>query len=146
MSKDRPDPADAELVVKLYDLRREAVMRQSRDAITTRFLPRRWEDVLAITKPDHPMNAAYRQVSTYWEMVYGMAKHGIVHPEYFMENEGEGLLLFVKIEPYLAQYRKEISALAFLNAEWVATNTDRGRKLMELFRKRFQQMLAAAPK
>jgi hypothetical protein len=54
-----------------------------------------------------------------------------------MENVGEGLIFFVKVEPYLARYRQEVSQLAFQNAEWVATNTDRGRKLVELFRKRF---------
>ena len=144
MAKDRPDSADANLVIQLYDLRREAVMRQSRDAINGKFLPKSFEELIAITKPDHPMNAAWRQVSTYWEMVYGMAKHGVVHPEYFMENEGEGLLLFVKVDPYLDQYRQAISQLAFLNAEWVAKNTERGRVLMDLFRKRIAQQLAAA--
>jgi hypothetical protein len=136
MSKERPDHADADLVLKLYELRREAVMRKSR-ALVTAFLPKSWDELIAVTKPDHAMNAAFRQVSTYWEMAYGIAKHGIVHPEYFMENEGEGLLLFVKIEPHLVRYRQEVSALSFLNSEWVATKTERGRLLMELFRKRF---------
>jgi hypothetical protein len=70
-------------------------------------------------------------------MVYATVKHGIVHPEDCMETVGEGLILYVKVEPYLARYRQEISPLAFMNAEWVATNTDRGRKVVELFRKRF---------
>jgi hypothetical protein len=144
MSKERPDHADAQLVIQLYDLRREAVMRQSRDTLNGKFMPKTFEDILAITKPDHPMNAAWRQVTTYWEMTYGMAKHGIVNAEYFMENMGEGLLTFVKISPHLERYRKEISQLAFLNAEWVATQTERGRKLMELFGKRYQAQLAAA--
>jgi len=136
MSKERPDAADAEIVMKLYDLRREPVMRKSREALFA-FQPRTFEELLAVTKPDHPLNTAWRQVSSYWEMVYGMAKHGIVHPEYFMENEGEGLILYVKLEPHLARYRQEVSQLAFLNSEWVATQTDRGRKIVELFRKRF---------
>lgn len=136
MSKDRPDHADAELVIKLYDLRREKVMRDSRKQMLG-FNPKSWEELIAVTKPEHALNTAWRQVGTYWEMTYAMAKHGIVHPEYFMENEGEGLITFVKVEPYLTRYRQEVSQLAFQNAEWVATNTDRGRKLVELFRKRF---------
>ena len=145
MSKERPDAADANLVIQMYELRREAVMRQSRDVLNAKFLPKSFEELVAITKPDHPMNAAWRQVSTYWEMAYGIVKHGIVHPEYFMESNGEGLLLYVRIEPYLQRMRQELSALSFLNAEWVATNTDRGRKLVELFRKRLQAQLAAKP-
>lgn len=136
--KDRPDAADADLVLKLYDLRREAVMRQSRDAIVGKFMPRTFDELIAITKPDHPMNAAWRQVTTYWEMAYAMVKHGIVHPEYFMESAGEGLLVFAKVEPWLKRYREAVSQLAFLNAEWVTTNTDRGRLLLGLFRKRIE--------
>jgi hypothetical protein len=143
MSKERPDAADAELVLRAYELRRETVMRQSRDAIVARFLPRTYDELLAVTKPDHPHNAAWRQVSTYWEMVYGMVKHGIVNPEYFMESNGEGLLVFAKVEPHLAQYRKDVSPLAFQNAGWVATSTERGRKVLEIFRKRVQAQLAA---
>ena len=146
MSKERPDHADAEVALRVYDLRREPVMRQSRDTINGKFLPRNWDEFIAITKFDHPMNAAWRQVSTYWEMVYGIVKHGIVHPEYFMESNGEGLLVFVRAEPHLAQLRKELNPLAFQNAEWVANNTDRGRKVLELFRKRFQAQIAALPK
>ena len=47
-----------------------------------------FEELVAITKADHPSNAAWRQVSTYWEMVYGIVKHGIVHPEYVMASNG----------------------------------------------------------
>ncbi len=136
MSKDRPDHHDAQLAFQLYDLRRETVMRRSRDQIFG-FNPKSWEELVAVTKWDHALNQAWRQVGSYWEMVYAAVKHGIVHPEYFMENVGEGLTLYVKIEPYLARYRAEISQLAFQNCEWVANNTDRGRKLVELFRKRF---------
>jgi len=136
MSKDRPDHHDAQLAFQLYDMRRETVMRRSRDLMFA-FNPKSWEELVAVTKWDHALNQAWRQVGSYWEMVYATVKHGIVHPEYFMENVGEGLTLFVKIEPYLARYRAEISQLAFQNCEWVANNTDRGRKLVELFRKRF---------
>ena len=113
-------------------------MRASRDAVIGKFLPKTLEELLAITKADHPMNAAWRQVSTYWEMVYAMVKHGVVHPEYFLESNGEGLLVFARVEEHLADYRKATSPLAFLNAEWVTKNTERGRVVMELFRKRYR--------
>lgn len=138
MSKQQPDHGDAELALKVYDLRREAVMRASRDAVIGKFLPKTFDELVAITKADHPMNAAWRQVSTYWEMVYAMVKHGVVHPEYFLESNGEGLLVFARVEEHLAEYRKATSPLAFQNAEWVTKNTDRGRVVTELFRKRYR--------
>jgi len=137
MSKQQPDHGDAELALKCYDLRREAVMRASRDAIVAKFLPKSFDELIAITKPDHPMNPAWRQVTTYWEMVYAMVKHGVVHPEYFLESNGEGLLVFARVEEHLAEYRKATSQFAFLNAEWVTKNTERGRAILPLFRKRF---------
>ena len=54
--------------------------------------------------PDHPLDRAYRQTSTYWEMAYGMAKHGIVNTDYLLENTGEGMLLYAKVEPFLAEH------------------------------------------
>jgi hypothetical protein len=138
MNKTTPDWHDADLVLRLYDLRRETVMRQSRDAMNARFRPKSFEDVLAVTKPEHPDNAAFRQVSTYWEMAYGMARHGVVHPEYFVESNREGLLLFTKVAPYLERFRQEISPTAFRNAEWVATQTDAGRAAFAMFERRLK--------
>jgi len=143
--KDFPDHHDADLALKLYDLRREAVMRASRTAIVSTFLPASWEDLLAVTKPDHPLNAPFRQVATYWEMVYSMARHGVMHGEFMMESSGEGLLLFTRIEPWLEQYRAQVgNPLAFRNAEWVAKETELGRLIAERFRKRVQAHLEAA--
>jgi hypothetical protein len=143
MSVEAPDYRDAELVIRLYELRREPVMRASRDAMNAKFLPRSYEDVLAVTKPDHPHNAAFRQVSTYWEMVYGMAHHKIAHAEYLVENAAEGLLLFAKIAPYLDRLRAEVSKTVFQHAEWVAQNTAIGRLRLEQFTKRIAGQLAA---
>ncbi len=141
--KDMPDHHDAELVLKLYELRRETVMRESRAQVITQFHPKSFDDVLAITKGDHPINAAFRQVSTFWEMTYSMARHGAIHGEFMMESCGEGLLLFSRIEPWLTEYRAQVSPVAFRNAEWVATNTETGRATAERFRKRMQATLDA---
>src|SRR4051812_27817410 len=84
--KEAPDHHDADLVLKIYDLRREAVMRESRTAINTKFWPRSADEAVAVTKNDHPLNLAYRQTTAYWEMVYSMARHGIVHPDFLVEN------------------------------------------------------------
>ncbi|MCZ8205359.1 hypothetical protein [Gemmatimonas sp.] len=143
--KDYADHHDADLALKLYDLRREAVMRESRTALVSKFLPASWDDVLAVTKPDHPLNAAFRQCATYWEMAYAMARHGVMHGEFLMESSGEGLLLFTRIEPWLEQYRQHVgNPLAFRNAEWVAKETELGRQIAERFRKRVRAHLDAA--
>jgi hypothetical protein len=139
--KEHPDHHDAEIVLRLYELRREAVMRDSRHAINTKFWPRSFDEVQAVTKLDHPLNAAFRQVSTYWEMVYGMAKHGIVHADFLLESNGEGLLLLARMRPFLPQYREATSPRSFQNAEWIATNSELGKTLMTTFEARVAKVL-----
>ena len=79
-----PSTEDAQLVLRLYDLRREEVMRASRSTML-RWMPASAEDCIAITRFDHPDNAAFRQVSSYFEMAYGFARHGAVHAELLAE-------------------------------------------------------------
>lgn len=143
MSKSAPDHHDAELILKIYDLRREAVMRTSRDAINRDYWPRNADEALAVLAPDHPLNAAYRQTSTYWEMVYGMAKNGVVHTDFLLESNGEGLLLFARVEPYVDAIRQKTSPRAFRNAEWIANSGDLARAIMTTFRSRVQARLGA---
>ncbi len=141
MSVQIPDHHDAELALHVYELRREAVMRESRGAINQKFWPKGYEDVQAILKGDHPLNPAYRQVNTYWEMVYGMVKHRVVHAEFFMESNGEGLFLFARMEPHLEALRRDVSPIAYQNAEWVSRETSRGKLQVELFRARVRKAL-----
>lgn len=141
MPKEQPDHHDAELILKLYDLRREAVMRESRNAIGAKFWPTSYEDFLAVTKGDHPLNAAFRQVSTYWEMAYGFARHGIVNADFLIENTTEGLFLYAKVRPFLERFRRESSPLAFRNAEWISTQCDEGRQRFDMVQQRVQKIL-----
>ncbi len=141
----RPDHQDADLSIKVYDLRREPVMRDARNAINFAFWPRSYADVAAVLKVDHPLNAAFRQMVSYWEMVYGMARHGIVHAEYWVESHGEGILLYAKVAPFLAEIRAAGSPTALRNSEWVATQTEEGQRLFDRMRERVRQAVEARP-
>ena len=140
--KDFPDHHDAEIVMRAYELRREPVLRESRAAIVKDYWPRSLEEFQAVLKGDHPLNAPFRQVATYWEMIYGMAKHGIVHPEFLLESNGEGLLLYARAKPYVTHYR-ESNPRAFVNAEWITTHTEMGKAMLERFEERTAKALAA---
>ncbi len=142
MPKDYPDHHDAELVIKFYELRREPTMREARKALAG-FIPKTFDEIAAALKPDHPHNAALRQVTSYWEMVYGMAFHGICHPEFLLESCGEGLFVYSRFERFLEQYRAASGPRAFKHAEWIANNTELGKGLMARHRGRLEAMLAA---
>jgi len=141
MSSEQPDYEDAELTLKLYDIRREAVMRESRSAIMAKFWPKTYEDFFAVTKPDNALNAAFRQTSSYWEMVYGMAKHKIAHADFLIENNGEGLFLYAKVLPFLERFRSEFSPYAFQNAEWITKNSAEGKKRFEVIQGRVKKIM-----
>ena len=140
VSQRSPDYHDADIILRLYDLRREAVMRQSRDAMIRQFCPATYEELLAVSKWDHPLNSAFRQVSSYWEMATSFARHGIVSPELLAENAGEAIYLYCKLEPYLERFRKEVMASALVNTEWLLQNTETGKQKLEVVRRRVQQM------
>jgi hypothetical protein len=145
MSKKKPSHADAELVLRLYDLRREAVMRESRKTIAA-WSPRSFEDLKAIAQLEDPRNAAWRQVSSYYEMAFGFARHGIVPADFLAENAAEGLLLYAKVEPHLEAFRKEVSPTAFGNAEWIVRKSDVARRRLKLFKARLAAAEAARAK
>jgi hypothetical protein len=141
MSKETPDHHDAELVFRAYDLRRESVMRESRNALNQKFWPKSYADIQAVLKGDHPLNAAWRQASTYWEMVYGVVKHGIVNADYFLESNGEGMFFFARVAPFLEELRRDSSPAAFQNAEWVSKETNTGKRLFAMFSARVKKVL-----
>jgi hypothetical protein len=145
MAKKKPSHADAQLILELYDLRRESVMRESRRTIAS-WTPKTFAEVVAITKLEDPRNAAWRQVSSYYEMAFGFARHGIVPADFLAENSTEGLLLYAKIEPHLKAFRKEISPTAFRNSEWLVKKSPWARERLKLLKKRIAAGLAAERK
>ncbi len=142
MLKEYPDHRDADLVLRAYELRREPVLREARKAIVLEWLPRSLEDVIAIANWSHPQNGFFRQVTSYWELVYGMARHGIVHAEYMADSAGgEGLIMLAKVWPWLAEFREAQAGPRFLrNTEWIATETQTGREIFSRLQDRVEQM------
>jgi hypothetical protein len=99
-------PADAEIVIGLYQLRTEAVMREARAWMTGEFWPTTAEDFFAVSANSaHPHNAHFRQVISYWEMAAAMVLHGAVSAELFVDCNNEGFFLLAKFAPILGEIR-----------------------------------------
>lgn len=104
-----PTPTDAELIMKLYDLRREAEIRKARDWWLG-FWPESAEDIIKIANAlGTQENAWMRQVTGYWEMATSFVLHGTLSRELFLEGSfsGEMFFLFGKIEPFLKEVREK---------------------------------------
>jgi hypothetical protein len=133
--------ADGELILKLYDLRREPVMRLARTEMIAKFVPKTWEEVAAVLKGDHPLNVYYRMVSSYWEMAASMAKHGALHAELLAENFGEGYINFAKVQPHLTEMRKT-APTAYVNTEWFVKSSKEAKLRFAHMQKRVAGMTA----
>lgn len=141
MLKEYPDHRDADLVLRAYELRREPVLREARKAIVMGWWPKSLEDLKAIAAWEHPQNELFRQVTSYWELVYGMARHGIVHSEYMADSAGgEGLIILAKVWPWLAEFRVGAGPRFLRNTEWIATDTETGREIFGRLRDRVEQI------
>jgi hypothetical protein len=113
-------PADAEIILRLYELRTETVMRQARAWMTGEFWPVTAEQYFAVAdNPADPHNPWLRQVLTYWEMAAAMVLHGAVSAELFVDCNGEGFFLLAKFAPILDEIRKKYPLFLVKTAEMV---------------------------
>jgi hypothetical protein len=107
-------PADAEIILKLYELRTEPLMRQARAWMTGEFWPNTAEEFFAVAQnPADNHNAFFRQVITYWEMAAAMVLHGAVSAELFVDCNAEGFFLLGKFAHILDEIREKMPT--FLN-------------------------------
>lgn len=98
---------DADLILKLYQLRTEAVMREARKWAISEFFPDTAEQVLAVQAATGSQQAAWlRQVSTYWDMAASFVLHGALNAELFLDCNSEPFFLYAKFQPLLPDIRK----------------------------------------
>ena len=113
-------PADAEIILKLYELRTESLMRQARAWMTGEFWPETVQEFLAVAQnPADPHNAYFRQVITYWEMAAAMVLHGAVSAELFVDCNAEGFFLLGKFAHILEPIREKMPTFMNKTSELV---------------------------
>lgn len=112
---------DVNLLLRLYEMRREARMREARAWFTANFRPQSWTEVTEKWPHGSAENASIRQVLSYWEMVASFVTSGVLYDELFFENTRELLLCYVRIEKIIPEVRKANNdPFAYHNLETVA--------------------------
>ncbi len=129
-------PADAELILKLYDLRREAEMRKARHWWLTAFWP---ENVDDFTKVGMALgtqeNNWMRQVAGYWEMAASLVLHGALNEDLFLEGSfsGEMFFIYAKVHPLLAELREKFQNPNMMgNIEKVINRSEKARNTFKM--------------
>lgn len=94
----------ADLILKLYDLRREETMRKARNWFIS-FFPESVDEIFQ-TMIDEQTSAYYRMVISYWDMAASFVNQGAIDEEMFNETSGEHIVVFCKIYPFLKELRE----------------------------------------
>ena len=134
---------DADLILKLYDLRREATMREARNWMFT-FNPTTVQDVIEVLLSEH--SGHYRMVVSYWDMAAAMVNNGAIDEKLFNESNGEHLFVYSKIAPVLEDIRTMFGHPDFLrNLETLVKRIPDSEQKIATMRermKRFAEMRA----
>jgi len=93
---------DANLILKLYELRRETVMREARNWFFT-FNPTSVQDFFDVLMSEH--GGHYRMVVSYWDMAASMVNQGAIDEELFNASGGEMIFIYAKIARFLPELR-----------------------------------------
>jgi hypothetical protein len=104
---------DADLILKLYDLRREAVMRDARNWLFT-FNPTSIQDVMQAMVSEH--SGHLRMVMSYWDMACALVTNGAIDEQLFNQTNGEHIFVYMKLEPVLEDIRKMFDNPEFLKS------------------------------
>jgi hypothetical protein len=138
--------ADAQLILKLYDLRREAELRKARHWWVVTFSPQSADDFMKVSGAfGTPENNWLRQVLGYWGMASSLVHHGALNREMFLEPSfcGEMVLIYAKVKPFLKELREKMKNPEFLmGIESLVMSTKKSRE----FVKRMDANLAARRK
>jgi hypothetical protein len=133
---------DAQLILQLYDLRREAELRKARNWWTSEFWPQSADDFLKVVQAmGAPENNWLRQVSSYWSMAASFALHGAIDIDFFLQPSisGEMVFIFAKVHPFLKELREKMGdPQMFGNIERVITGSKFGRERLKLTLKRVE--------
>lgn len=117
----------ADLILKLYDLRREAKMREARNWVFS-FDPKSVDDYWNTMMS--PETGPYlRMVTSYWDMAASFVNQGVIDAEMFNDTAGEHIMVFAKVEPFLGELRERFqNPKAFAHLEKVIMDQPDGKE------------------
>jgi hypothetical protein len=140
----KPTAVDAQLIVQLYDLRRESEMRKARNWWAGEFFPQSADDLMkVIWAMGTQENNWFRQVGGYWGMVSSFVNSGALNEHLFLAPgfSGELFVIYAKVHPYIKELRQKLNdPNAWKDVETAVTRTKWGRDRLEFMIKRVETM------
>src|ERR1700704_3870643 len=110
----KPTHEQAQLHLQVYDLRREARLRQARDWFFNNYIVRTFEDAMRIAAPGTESGAFAGMVIGYWEQACALLNYGLLHEDLFFETSGEFFGVWELAKPIIPQGRERFANKTFL--------------------------------
>jgi hypothetical protein len=143
--RESPDNYDAELLLRLYELRREEKLRRAREWLIGKFHADSMEELEKQCPMGSEENALFRMAVSYWDMAASLVNHGLIKEDLFFENTGELWLAWEKVRHLAPAFRearknplvwKNLETLARKYEQWMAT---RAPEALDIQRKRLKK-------
>ena len=99
-------PLDVLAILKLYELRGEALMREARAWFFTEFAPRSGKEIVRLMMSGQKESAFYRMVASHWEVAASLVNNGGIDERLFLEANTEHVVVYAKLQPFLAEMRE----------------------------------------
>jgi hypothetical protein len=126
----------AELILKLYELRRETIMREARSYVGGAFMPASVDEFIQIVSAGDKCTGFVLQVYGYWDMVAAFVRHGALDADLVYDTCQEMYFQYAKIQPHIAQFREKMNLPEFMiSIELVVEGSPKGRERLATMQK-----------
>jgi hypothetical protein len=126
----RLEPHNAQLLLQIYDLRREEQLRKARAWILSSFAADSMKEFQDLYPPGTDGNAFYRQVTTYWDMVGAIVNRGMLDEDLYFETTSEAMITWLRVREVALEmrearknplYLRNLETLAEKQEKWLGT-------------------------
>ena len=131
----------AELILKLYELRREAVMQEARNFVGEQFLPQTRDELVAIVRKGGKETGFVLQVYGYWDMVCAFVRRGMLSEALAYDTCQEMYFQYAKIQPHLQGFRRKMNLPEWMQSiEKVVGGSAKGKKRLAALQASLESM------
>ena len=110
----KPTHEQAQLHLQIYEMRREARLRQGRDWFFKNYIVENLDDAMRIASPGTENGALAMMVLSYWEQACALLNYGLLHEDLFFQTSGEFFGVWEMVKPAIPQFREKFVSKQFL--------------------------------
>ena len=136
---------DALVILELYKIRTEPLMRAARAWFVSEFAPQSGRDIVQLMLSGQKESAYYRMVASYWESAASLVNNGGIDERMFLDANSEHLVVFAKLQPFVSEVRETIGEPDYLaHLEQLVSKVQNIEKKLDNRRRLLERWLKSA--